>query len=83
MLFLIEYDRQRGKLVALTEFGDEDWSVAEAARLDLELRLNRNGAIREVVLLDAANQEALRLTHRRYFEGLAELGEAPSTKTGS
>jgi hypothetical protein len=39
----------------------------------MELDLNRRGVEREVVLLEAENEEALRRTHRRYFEDLAQL----------
>ena len=68
MLFLIEYDRVDGRLVALTTFGDSDQRVAEQARLNLELDLNRRGLDREVDLLKAATEAAMRVTHRRYFE---------------
>jgi hypothetical protein len=44
----------------------------------MELELNRLGIEREVVLLEADTEEALRRTHRRYFEGLAELLNAPA-----
>ena len=68
MLFLIEYDRADGQLVALTTFDDSRQRIAEQARLNLELELNRSGVDREVVLLKAATEAAVRETHRRYFE---------------
>jgi hypothetical protein len=74
MLFLIEYDRTQGRLVSIREFADSE--TAETARIDLELKLNRSGVDREVVLLEAASQQALRKTHRRYFEDLSELAKA-------
>jgi len=73
MLFLIEYDRSRGEIVTFIEFGDDKSRSAEQARLEMELDLNRRGVEREVVLLEAENEEALRRTHRRYFEDLAQL----------
>ncbi len=73
MLFLIEYDRNRGKVVTLETFEDSEREKAEDARLEMELSLNRLGIEREVVLLEAATEEALHRTHRRYFEDLAEL----------
>jgi len=73
MLFLIEYDRSRGKIVTFRGFGGEESRSAEQARLEMELDLNRRGVEREVVLLEAENEEALRRTHRRYFEDLAQL----------
>lgn len=73
MLFLIEYDRNQGRIVTFTEFEDSERKNAEHSRLELELELNRLGIEREVVLLEASTEEALRRTHRRYFEDLAEL----------
>ena len=68
MLFLIEYDRAEGQLVALTTFDDSRQRIAEQAHLDLELDLHRRGVDREIVLLKAATEAAVRETHRRYFE---------------
>jgi hypothetical protein len=78
MIFLIEYDRRRGRLVSLRSFDESKRLGAENARLDLELRLNKLGIKREVVLLEAVNEDALRRTHRRYFETLAELSHPQS-----
>ena len=45
--------------------------------LKLSLNSNRHGIEHEVVLLQAASEAAaLRRTHRRYFEDLAELAKA-------
>lgn len=76
MLFLIEYARDQGRLVAFKGFKDEDSTLAEFARLELELDLNHRGVEHEVVLLEAENESALRRTHRRYFENLTELVNA-------
>jgi hypothetical protein len=78
MIFLIEYDRKRGQLVTFTSFADSERLKAEGARLQLELELNRSGIEREVVILEAATEGAVRRTHRRYFESLAELIESPA-----
>lgn len=78
MLFLIEYDRSRGRIVTFRAFDDSERQKAEGARLEMELGLNRLETEREVVLMEAATEEALRRTHRRYFESLAELVESPS-----
>ena len=77
MLFLIEYDRNRGRMVKLGVFEDSERQKAEDSRLEIELALNRRGIEREVVLLEAATEEALRRTHRRYFENLNELVKSP------
>lgn len=78
MLFLIDYDRSRGQLVALRSFSGSERDAAEEARLELELDLNRRGIEREVALLEADSESALRKTHRRYFETLSSL-KSPST----
>lgn len=78
MIFLIEYDRNRGEIVTFNTFDDSERQNAENARLELELELNRLSTEREVVLLEAATEEALRRTHRRYFENLAELVNSPA-----
>lgn len=78
MLFLIEYNRGEGRMVRIEPFSDSDKEIAQEARLNLELELNRKGIENEVVLLDAASEEAVRRTHRRYFETLAELTAVPA-----
>lgn len=78
MIFLIDYDVASGKPASLTSFADAERSVAERARLELEIRLSRESVQREVVLLEADNEQALQATHRRYFANLAELVEDPA-----
>ena len=78
MLFLIEYDRNRGAIVTFKRFDDSERRNAQDARLEMELELNRQGIEHEVVILEAETEEALRRTHRRYFEDLAELLNSPA-----
>ncbi len=78
MIFLIEYDRNRGEIVTFQPFGNSERQQAEDSRLELELKLSRLGTEREVVILEAATEEALRRTHRRYFENLSELVNSPA-----
>jgi hypothetical protein len=73
MIFLIEYDRSRGEIVTLKTFSDSERHAADDARLEMEIGLNRDEVDREVVILEAESEEALRRTHRRYFENLSEL----------
>jgi len=73
MLFLIEYARDEGRIVIFQSFENENPALAQNARLELELDLNRRGVEHEVVLLEAENEDALRRTHRRYFETLTQL----------
>ena len=68
MIFLIEYDRRQGRIASCQVFSDSNRAEADNVRLDLELRLNREGIEHEVVLLEARDEWALRKTHRRYFE---------------
>jgi hypothetical protein len=76
MLFLIEYDRDKGKIVTMRPFPDSDREKAENCRLQLEVDLNQKGLAHEVVLLQASSEEALRQTHRRYFADIAELARS-------
>lgn len=73
MLFLIEYDRPTGTLVQFRKFDDSERQIAQDARLELELKLNRERSQHEVVILEAPSEEAVRHTHGRYFKDLAEL----------
>jgi hypothetical protein len=76
MIFLIEYDRRRGRLVTFETYDNADRAVAERARVELELPRSKRGAPHEVVLLEAETEAALRLTHRRYFQSAREIIEA-------
>lgn len=75
MIFLIDYDRSLGKIVSLKTFSGLQQTEASDAQLELEIEHNRNGIRREVALLEASSEVALRRTHRRYFEGLSTLME--------
>lgn len=78
MIFLIEYDRERGQILRLETFNDSERRSADEARLEMEIGLNRDEVDREVVILEAESEEALRRTHGRYFENLTELATPPS-----
>ena len=78
MIFLIEYDRTQGRIVTIREFADAERQGAEDARIQREIELNHLGKEREVVLLEAASEEALRRTHRRYFEHITDLVNLPA-----
>jgi hypothetical protein len=75
MIFLIQYDRSEGKIVTFDRFDDSQRSNAEDSRLQMELDLNRTGVDHEVVLLEALSEDALRRTHRRYFQDLRQILE--------
>ena len=76
MLFLIQYNRSEGQIVEIREYPDTARADASAARLELELRLHRQDIQHEVVILEAPDQAALRLTHLRYFEGVRAIAES-------
>lgn len=78
MIFLIEYDRKRGQIVTIKKFNSSEREKAYESRLQMELELNHSETKREVVLLEAASEAALRRTHRRYFESLTELMTSPA-----
>lgn len=79
MIFLLEYDRPRGELVQLIRFGDNQQEEARNRRIELEVQLNAEEVRHEVVILEAASEGDLRLTHRRYFLGLEQLSISPVT----
>ena len=82
MIFLIQYDRPKGRIVTIKTFENSERLDAENSRLETELDLNRRGMTREVVLLEAASKDALRRTHQRYFEDLKDLRQiAKSART--
>ncbi len=48
MLFLIEYNREKGTIVSLSRFPQSESSAANHARLELEIALNQRGIVHEV-----------------------------------
>jgi hypothetical protein len=73
MIFLIEYNRPKGRIVTFRVFDKSKQAKAEDARLNIELDMNRRGIQHEVVLLEAVSEKALRRTHRRYFENARQI----------
>jgi hypothetical protein len=83
MIFLIEYDRRTRRTLLFRTFKDSERHEAQERRLEIELDRNRKGLLlqREIVLLEASNEGALRRTHERYFENLSDDVRLPSTTT--
>jgi hypothetical protein len=79
MIFLIEYNRRQGRIITFQKFDERERESSANARLEIELELNRRGIDHEVVLLEAESEEALRLTHRRYFEDANQILRSSST----
>ncbi len=81
MIFLIRYDRPKGKIVSFLTFNSEQREEAANERLLIEVDLNRRGLKQhEVILLEAETEEALRRTHRRYFENAKQIITSSSGK---
>jgi hypothetical protein len=76
MIFLLEYDRKGGKLCKFKQFLDADRAQAQRERLAIELELKRSQELREVVLLEAADEDTVRRSHKRYFQTPGELVES-------
>ncbi len=76
MIFLIQYNRPTGRIVTFRVFDNSERAAAEDSRLELDLDLHRRNIDDEVVLLEAASEDALRRTHRRYFEDLAQIAKS-------
>ena len=68
MIFLIEYDRKKQRLIKFEKFKNDERMKAEKKRLQIELDLNQNKIDHEVVLLEADSKANLRRTHSRYFK---------------
>jgi hypothetical protein len=79
MIFLIRYDRPAGRIVTFEVFEDSDRRRADDARLEIEFEINEKGVDHEVILLQAASEEAVRRTHRRYFQTLADIARSGRT----
>jgi hypothetical protein len=78
---LIEYDRSTRRTRQFLTFEDSKRLDAQNERQRIELDLLSRGLLleREIVLLEALDEQDLRRTHDRYFENLPEqaVGEPP------
>jgi hypothetical protein len=79
MIFLIDHERQTGRTLCFKTYTDLERRSAQQDRLRIELDLNRQGLLmqREVLLLEARDEKAIRRTHPRYFMNLPESSESP------
>ena len=78
MIFLIDYDRKRGKLKDLKSFPDHQRPEAQKERLHIELSAREAvlSGNREVVLLEADDIGILHRTHQRYFKTPKDIVES-------
>jgi hypothetical protein len=81
MLFLIVYDRSAGQILSLSSHPSDARRHVDEERFGWELRLRRESARHEVVVLEADSEEALRRTHARYFKTAGALVPAAPTFT--
>jgi predicted Zn-dependent protease len=78
VIFLIEYNKDQGRIVTIKSFANSERETAEQERFAREIDLGNQGDRLEIVLLEAETEEALRRTHQRYFEDLDELARLPA-----
>lgn len=78
-IFLLEYDPATGERLRFEAYQESERAHAAAERLRLEKENAQAGRDREVLLLEAVSEEALRTTHGRYFKTLRELMETSPT----
>lgn len=78
MIFLIQYNRRRGEVILQREFSDSEKTLADDARIKLELELKGHHIADEVVVLQASSEEELQRTHGRYFTDLLGLSVLPA-----
>lgn len=71
MFFLINYNRKDRVLVDIKTF--ESRSDAALAKLQTEISALSTGGVNEVVVLEAENIAALRVSHSRYFNDLSGI----------
>lgn len=69
--------------MSIRPFSDADRRVAEIIRLDRELQLHGAGIEREIVLLQAETEDALKETHRRYFGDIAPFEDIALAAAGA
>jgi hypothetical protein len=72
--FVLIYSQSQGRLFDIESYGPESGQAALARRISLDNAYAGQPDV-EVVLLSAESEAALRRTHSRYFESLAELAK--------
>jgi hypothetical protein len=83
MIFVIQFDQKEGRLKRLDTFTDADREKANRQRVEVEIELLKQNVFHEVVVLEAKSVEALKKTHRRYFDSIAQWSEDFRDSLGS
>ncbi|WP_343627587.1 hypothetical protein [Roseateles sp.] len=78
----MHYDRRAQQLLRFDQYEDGDFTRAEDDRLDLELSLLGSDRENEIVLFNAADEAALRVSHARYFQSIEEIALATARSQG-
>ncbi len=73
MIFVVAYDRGKGKVLSLRRFATQRREAAHRLRRRLELETAERHSDVEVVILEAPTEAALRRTHGRYFGGVRDI----------
>ncbi|SKA11725.1 hypothetical protein SAMN02745674_02002 [Lysobacter spongiicola DSM 21749] len=71
MYFLINYSRQDGKLLSITEYCDS--AEASKAKREVEIAAIGKSVKTEIVILEADNLDSLKSSHSRYFNDLGNI----------
>jgi hypothetical protein len=75
-IFLLVYEPATGRHLRFKRYREDQRALAQAERLRIEKENAQAGLAREVVILEAVSEEALRKTHGRYFKSASELTQA-------
>ena len=78
IFFMRFYNEKKGELRLFKRFREDQRAEAQRERLDIELSLNGSRASREIVILEADNEQTLHQTHQRYFKTTREILESMS-----
>ena len=81
MIFVVAYDRKRGKVLSLRSFEARRREAAHKLRRRLELETAERRSDVEVVILEAPTEAALRRTHGRYFGGVQDIVDRAGTRS--
>jgi hypothetical protein len=73
--FLLIYDREIQRIIELREFSEDNREEADATRLAAQRLALANNLDQDIVLFQAASEEALRRSHGSYFFSERELLE--------
>jgi hypothetical protein len=80
MIIVVSYDRKKGRVLRLERFSNDQRERAQTLRLELERGPGKENHEIEVVLLEAASEEALQRTHAKYFKTFHDIVNEPRSR---